>query len=266
MEQRATVTRYPARQASLAQRVGFLTLGPLVAALLLAGCSGSADLADGPVGDDNSAEDGANGDSGIDGQAGSQGAGDGDGDGELGFSDPDGNDAGADPGSESIGPDNLEDVTRDPLPEVAAPELAEPEDVLPGLKDEVGDAVEQAAESPDVAILDVAKLPDLAPTDEEIAAFGDGHPRTSTGRLIVLDELASLACANVEIALGAIDDGLTAVAQDHVASASQRAGQSEVESIEGWSDALDEAGSGASIDATTLVGFLSVCLEGGYVI
>lgn len=165
---------------------------------------------------------------------------------------------------EEFTPDAAEEPEE--LPDVAMPVLDEPEDVLPELRAEVGDALQDAVDSPDVDILDVAKLPDLAPTDEEVASFDDGHQRTSSGRLIVLDELASLACANIEIALGEIDEGQLPSAKEHISTAGERAGRSEVDAVEKWSDALGDAASGDSIDATTLVGFLSVCIEGGYVI
>lgn len=252
-----------------------LALVAVVVTLLLAGCSGSDDdLASVPNADagaedsalqDGSAQDGSSQDG--TGEAGSEvGSGESgpDGSGNAGdFADPGEDELGFSDSELDFGPDNIETGE---LPEVSVPELAEPEDLLPELEAEVGEAVQQAVDSPDVDVLDVADLPDITPTDEEIASFGDGHRRTPTGRLIVLDELASLACANVEIALGAIDEGDTATAKAHISSAGERAGNSEVEGVQSWSEPLNEAAATDPIDATTLVGFLSVCLEGGYVI
>ncbi|MGH1491246.1 MAG: hypothetical protein ACRBK7_17925 [Acidimicrobiales bacterium] len=189
-------------------------------------------------------------------------------DGTLGFGDTESGDTepgsagGDDPGNSRIDPP----VTTDELPEVSAPDLAEPDDLLPKLKADVGDAVQAAADSPDVAILDAADLSTPAPTAEDLANFGDGHSRTPNGKLIVLDELASLACANVEIALGAVDEGDLEAATANISTAAERAEQSELAGIQSWSEALNEADSGETIDATILVGFLSVCLDGGYVI
>jgi hypothetical protein len=238
-----------------------MALAVAAAALVIGGCGGSGEdsdaAADGatttvpvPIGEDGSGD--PNGDQNG-GTAGS-------GSDQLSFGDTD-----PSPGPDNRGTTTVVPVEPAELSDDDIPELAAPEELLPELEAEVGDAVIDAAESPDVAILDVADPPDSTPTDEEVAAFGDGNQRTPSGKLIVLDETASLACANVEIALGSIDEGDVATAADHIDQASQRSGRSEVDGIQGWSEALAKAGVAEPIEVTTLVGFLSVCIEGGYV-
>ncbi len=173
-------------------------------------------------------------------------------------------------------PDEVLDL--DNVPDVEVPELATPDELLADLEPELAEEIAAAAASPDVAILDVAGIVDDGPTREEIEAFGDGNTRNSSGELVILDELASLACANVEIALSNIDAGDIGGAVDHLATASERTAGSELEGIRAWSQALADSVSGeasngadaalgaASIDATVLIGFLSVCIDGGHVL
>lgn len=211
-------------------------LTPLAAALAVLGlvataCSTTEDLADSPVADDQT-----------------------------------------DPGSESVdAPANLDftvdvDLLEDP-PELApeqVPILLEPEEQLPELETETA-VLEQAVESPDVEILEVADLLDDGPTAEEIESFGDGHTRNSTGELVVLDEPASLACADTQIALVRLDESRSVIAAGHVASAAERASRSDLDEVVAWSEALSGAAGGTGdVDPTVLVGFLAVCIDGGY--
>jgi hypothetical protein len=157
----------------------------------------------------------------------------------------------------------------DNVPEVDVPELPEPDEVLATVPEELLLAIDEAIESPDVAILDVAGIIDEGPTAAEIAGFGDGNRRTGSGELVVLDERASLACANVELALFALDDGAPDRAADQVALAAERAAASNLTAVQDWAPRLVEAagegtGLDRAVDALTLVGFLSLCVEGGY--
>ena len=159
----------------------------------------------------------------------------------------------------------------DNVPEVEMPELHTPGALLPEFSPEVVDAIEKAAESPDVAILDAAGIIDDGPTDEEVASFRDGNTRNSSGELVVLDELAALACANVEIALSNIDSGDLPGAVEHIVEAAARTADSELVEIQAWSSTLkgsfaEDAGREQPLDATVLVGFLQVCIDGGYVL
>ncbi|MGI9596203.1 MAG: hypothetical protein ACR2QK_08585 [Acidimicrobiales bacterium] len=148
------------------------------------------------------------------------------------------------------------------------PDLAPPGERLADLGPGVADAIERATASPDMAILDVVGIIDDGPTAAEIAASGDGRTRDSSGELMQLDEPAGLACGNVEIALTAIDEGRDQAARDHVRSAADRSAVSEIDGIEAWAsalaDSIDSTDGSGGIDITTLVGFLSVCIEGGY--
>lgn len=159
----------------------------------------------------------------------------------------------------------------DNVPEVEMPELLAPGALLPEFTPEVVDAIAKAAESPDIAILDAAGIIDDGPTDEEVASFRDGNTRNSSGELVVLDELAALACANVEIALSDIDSGDLPGAVEHIIEAAARAADSELVEIQVWSSTLkgsfaEGAGRGQPLNATVLVGFLQVCIDGGYVL
>lgn len=162
--------------------------------------------------------------------------------------------------------DERRPIDPDNIPPVDQPRLESPEERLPRMTAAVAEAIEKAAVSPDLAILDVAGIVDDGPTAEEIASFGDGHTRTSSGVLVILDQPAGLACANIEIALTEIDEGRRGAAADHITSAVDRTLRSELQDIRGWSATLAASLTEAGIDVATLVGFLSVCLDGGYVL
>lgn len=150
------------------------------------------------------------------------------------------------------------------LPPEQVPELLEPEQQLAESELDT-EAIEIAVAAPDVEVLDVAGLTDDGPTAEEIEAFGDGHTRNSTGELVILDEPASLACADSQIALLRLDEGDLAAGAAHVVSAAERAASSELAEIRAWSDhlsaSIDDSG---NVNFPVLVEFLSVCVDGGY--
>ncbi len=132
---------------------------------------------------------------------------------------------------------------------------AEPEEVLP----EIEVSAEDIAEGEE--ILDTIEPIDDA---EPVADERDGLERNSTGELVELDEAASLACANIEIALTALDEGDIAAAGDAVAAAATWSEDSTVAPMAAWLDVLRDARDGGNFDLETLVGFLSVCADGGY--
>lgn len=92
----------------------------------------------------------------------------------------------------------------------------------------------------------------------------DGRSRNGSGELLVLDEEASLACANVEIAIGQLDEGRGDVAGDHVRSGADSAEASGIADIRSWADPLRAAAAVEAGDPAALIGFLTVCTEGGY--
>ncbi|MEM7273448.1 MAG: hypothetical protein AAF547_10245 [Actinomycetota bacterium] len=144
-----------------------------------------------------------------------------------------------------------EDVSPTDFPDLPSPEEATPVDV---------DEVDELAAGEEV--LDSVEPVD---TDGDVAVDRDGRVRNSSGELIGLDEPASLACANVELALTAIDEGDLEGAAGGVATAADWAGQSEMPSVQDWQSTLAAvAESGAVTEVGSLVGFLTACAQGGY--
>lgn len=92
----------------------------------------------------------------------------------------------------------------------------------------------------------------------------DGRPRNELGELVSLDEAASLACGLVEIAVGDLDAGEVGDAGEGVRAAAGHAGRSDVADIRDWAGPLDEAAASPLEEPASLIGFLSVCTEGGY--
>lgn len=162
--------------------------------------------------------------------------------------------------------------------------LGDPADV--GFEPVVDDEVEpiEAADPAAVDLTEDSPAEVVAEVDDQIASSGttgplldavdpidaaapveaDGRPRNELGELVELDEAASLACAKVEIAIGALDDGEVAAASDGVVAGSGYAGRSAVADIRAWAAPLEEAATGSLGQPATLIGFLSICAEGGY--
>lgn len=132
--------------------------------------------------------------------------------------------------------------------------------------------------APDEIIADVeAELPEdgstenvldaIEPIDRDIDLTTDRQGRTTNeaGELVGLDDQASLACANIEIALTALDEGQDSTATGQVRTASARASESAMASINEWSEPLAASITGEAVaDIAPLIGFISVCAEGGY--
>jgi len=151
-------------------------------------------------------------------------------------------------------------VDLDALPEPEEPELSEPAEAVA----EVTPEIEQLADdqAPLDALNEVAKqTTTTAPPDN---AKRDGYTRNDAGQLVVLDEPPSLACAEVEIGITALDEGNLDAANNHITSASSRAGTSENKSIASWQEPLATASKLEDGSVAVLVGFIATCAEGGY--
>ena len=135
-------------------------------------------------------------------------------------------------------------------------EVDEPELVIERVADELG-PIGGADE-----LLDT-----IGPVDgaDEDASEPDGRPRNELGELLILDDEASLACAQIDIAIGLLDDGLPGIAIERIVGGADRADASELEDIRAWAEPLRAVVEGGAVtDPAPLVGFLTVCTEGGY--
>ena len=149
------------------------------------------------------------------------------------------------------------------------PDLGRPDDVVAEIQKTL-----DAKPVSGAAVLDAIGPLDDEATSAEVrdtrdlrAGKGDpsgATPRNETGELVQLDETAALACADVERALTAVDEGELDDAIDHIESAASRAGESHVEGIAAWSQPLEEASTSPGDDLAVLLGFLSSCTKGGY--
>jgi hypothetical protein len=138
------------------------------------------------------------------------------------------------------------------------------------------DTVELTSEAPAEVIEDAAEelagaedgdelLDTLEPVDDaaDAPSESDGRTRNGSGELVELDAEASLACANIEIAIGQLDGGFAAQAGEHVRSGAAQADASGIADIRSWAQPLLVAADTID-DPAPLVGFLSVCTKGGY--
>lgn len=148
----------------------------------------------------------------------------------------------------------------DELPEIEEPELAKPEEAVAEVKPEVEELTPE--QEPLDALKEIAEqTTTTAPPSD---AKRDGYTRNDAGQLLILDDAANLACADVEIGLTALDSGDVASANSHISSASSRAGSSRNSSIASWSETLATASELDGESVSVLVGFIAVCAEGGY--
>ncbi len=220
----------------------------LAAALTVAGCGSSSDEASVPAdavdlpaelvaadGDDDAAD-----------QAG-------DGDGASG----DATDTGG-PGWEVV----IEDVETVPAEPIDTDTVELSGDAPAAVIDKVADeiAASDGGEAGD-ELLDAVDPVDGA---EQPPSEPDGRSRNGYGELLRLDDEASLACANVEIAIGQLDEGRSALAGDHVRSGAEQAEASGIADIRSWAAPLRAAAAVEAGDPAALIGFLTVCTEGGY--
>jgi len=236
-----------AGRASTAGGTGRVIACLVAVSLVLGACSGTGDATggseaegaiDGP--DGGSTASGSVGGSAADGSGGT-------GAGTLSFGDP------ADVGFEAV-----EDVEQDPvpLPSAAGESLSGPDEIIPGV-------TEQLARPADGdEILDTV---DVVDDGTEVATERDGRSRNSTGELAVLDDAANLACAHVEIALSQLDDGQDSIAIERIWQAADRAGHSDIAAVREWQEPLSAVIAGGEVaDLAPLIGFITVCAEGGY--
>ena len=149
------------------------------------------------------------------------------------------------------------------------PDLGQPDEVIAEIESALDGQPVSGAE-----VLDTIDPLDGKPTSSEIEAVrarregaldpADDGPRNEAGELAQLDEPAALACADVERALTAIDEGSTETAVEEIESAATRAGESSIEGISVWSETLSGSWTADGGDPAVLLGFLSICTKGGY--
>lgn len=139
------------------------------------------------------------------------------------------------------GPQTEEDKLdpREPEPLHADSPAAAIEEIEAELDDPTGAAVGATP------ILDKVEPLD-APTGP-VFGIRDGRRINEAGEAILLDDAAALACANVEIALTALDEGRSADAAGHLRTASNMAADTEVSAMSPWSSILEQA----AVDVTT---------------
>ena len=154
----------------------------------------------------------------------------------------------------------VQDILVEPeeTPEADFDVLSAPEDVVP----EVADQLEAAPAAAGEEILDAV---DAVDTEADVAVDRDGRSRNSSGELAVLDDAASLACAHIEVALTHLDEGNTSIGIERIWAASVQAAGSNISTIQSWEATLAESVADGSVsDVAPLIGFISVCAEGGY--
>ncbi len=211
----------------------------------------ASQLANAASSDDEATDSTAGGDGSVEPESESEaGTGDGEGsDGQLQFGDP------ADYGYAPVGDEA--DTGAEPIetPTIERPEVAAPEVLIPAITEELAAAPETAETLDSIAIIDQSE-----PADAE-----DGQPRNSSGEAATLDDEASLACANTEIALGHFDEGRGSIAAERMAIAAQHAASSEQASVRDWAETLQSVGvEFDDDDAAAVVGFIAACAERGY--
>ncbi len=177
------------------------------------------------------------------------------------------------------GPDEPEPVPDDLLP---APDLPEPAQAVGqaraalgglgeangqdnrGAGNNNGNGVGQGndAVASDDELLTQFEPLDGVPSPGERIGLRDGRSRNEAGELRQLDESASLACGDVEVAVTAFDEGDVDMAKQRMSRAAERAAASAVAGMAPWADSLSDGADSA--DPAVLVAFLSACTEGGY--
>lgn len=116
-------------------------------------------------------------------------------------------------------------------------------------------------EIPEVIIEDVANQ---IVADSGVEPMLDGLGEAEPERVLVLDDAALDACGHVEEILSIVDSNSDEALQ-RLFAAIKLTEQSTLEDIAVWSEHLDNAVlEGADEDLAPLVGFVSVCVNGGY--
>ncbi|MGB5756340.1 MAG: hypothetical protein WBM50_05455 [Acidimicrobiales bacterium] len=167
----------------------------------------------------------------------------------LTFRDP------ADDGFAPVVDNEVEPVGDETTPDPTAGDPA-PEDVIADITDQLSDGPADG---------DILDSVDVLDHKTDVADERDGRSRNSSGEPVTLDEAANLACAHGEIAISQLDAGQNAIALERIATAGQFAGQSGQPSIRVWVEPLSGViVDGKVVDVAPLIGFLSVCTDGGY--
>jgi len=161
-------------------------------------------------------------------------------------------------------PSTFNDVIDAPEPAPLAAET--PEAAIEEIKAELDVPVVPASNG--TPILDRVQPVDAAPSGQSIG-IREGRRINESGEANQLDEDAALACANVEIALTALDDGDTDGAVERLQTASTSAADSTVGAVTPWSavleqTALDLVAAPSETDVSSLLAFITTCTEGGY--
>ena len=141
-------------------------------------------------------------------------------------------------------------------------QLPKPAEVIAAFDEAKAEAIVNAAEDEDVAILAVTPI-DVSPSDEEVGV-DDDERRDPSGRLITLDEPASLACARIELAIDAIDGFDDDGAGELLGQAAGLAAESATDGISEWAEVLEAESSAESVDPVVVVAFLETCVAAGY--
>lgn len=141
-------------------------------------------------------------------------------------------------------------------------QLPRPAEVIAAFDEAKAEAIVNAAEDEDVAILAVTPI-DVSPSDEEVGV-DDDERRDPSGRLITLDEPASLACARIELAIDAIDGFDDDGAGELLGQAAGLAAESATDGITEWAEVLEAESSAESVDPVVVVAFLETCVAAGY--
>jgi hypothetical protein len=172
-------------------------------------------------------------------------------------------------------------LTDDELLETIGQQLADGEGVgdlldqigpIDGLLDSfegsLGDAADDAAI--DTALGDILESvagDGFGDSDSDSGSDSDGGfdlPLGDFGEPVALDEAAMLACSQVELAIDLVDGGDVNLVGERLASAASWAQASDLTAMNGWFDSLVDAGQGGDVDIITLIGFLTLCSQGGY--
>lgn len=169
--------------------------------------------------------------------------------------------SGQNPSGTIDGFEPVEDVETVPAEALDSDAVDLTDDAPDAVIDEVADEIAASGDAEELLdTVDPVDRADTAPTEP------DGRSRNGFGELLELDAEANLACGNIEIAIGRLDDGLRTQAGDHIRAAADRAEDSGIADIRAWSDPLRSAAGGDADrgDPAVLIGFLTVCAEGGY--
>ncbi len=144
--------------------------------------------------------------------------------------------------------------------------LDSPEEVLEDVGDQLAAADTTPAEADE--LLDVVEPLDAKPSAGESQDLREGQNINESGEQNVFDEPANLACADVEIAVTALDEGRRSKAAERVGSAAERAASSRVATMDEWHpilrDTAEQISNPRSNEIASLLAFLSTCTQGGY--